>query len=152
MKAMARDYLALLHQKGFRVTPQRQLIFEAVRKGNGHISPEEIFQEVRRQAPSIHRATVYRTLDFLCDMRLVVGARIHRHEYYEAAGKVAHHHLICRRCNRVLALENRTVQRWFARIKSQKHFQVDMDHLTLSGLCSACQAADRAGRALRSHR
>ncbi|MGA2110855.1 MAG: transcriptional repressor [Anaerolineales bacterium] len=149
MKASARDYRDLFHQQGFRVTPQRQLILDAVRKRKGHISPEEIFQQVHRKAPSIHRATVYRTLDFLCDLRLVVATRIQRHAYYEIAGKVAHHHLVCRRCNRVFPLDNCTVQRWFAQIKEQKHFQVDIDHLTLSGLCPACQAEDRRDLTLR---
>lgn len=151
MKARGRDYRSLLHQQGYRLTHPRQLILEAVRERNGHISPQEIFLQVQRKAPSIHRATVYRTLDLLCDLRLVVATRIQRHAYYEIAGKVAHHHLVCRKCNRVLPLDNRTVQRWFAQIKAQKHFQVDMDHLTLSGLCPACQARDHQDLARGRH-
>jgi Fur family ferric uptake transcriptional regulator len=143
MKASARDYSDLFHQRGFRVTPQRQLILDVLREGNGHTTPQEIFQQVHRQAPSIHRATVYRTLDFLCELRLVVATRIQRRAYYEIAGRVAHHHLVCRTCNRVLPLDNRTVQRWFAEIRKRRHFQVDVDHLTLSGLCPDCQVEER---------
>ncbi|MGA2820640.1 MAG: transcriptional repressor [Anaerolineales bacterium] len=151
MTHFARDYPSLFHEQGFRVTPQRQLILDAVCEGNGHTTPEEIFQRVHHKAPSIHRATIYRTLDFLCDLRLVAATRIRRHTYYEIAGQVPHHHLACRKCNRVLPLDDRTVQRWFAQIKEKKHFQVDVDHLTLSGLCPACQADDRPGLAARRH-
>jgi len=41
------DYASLMHQRGFRVTPQRQLILDAICDGHGHTTLEEVFERVR---------------------------------------------------------------------------------------------------------
>jgi Fur family ferric uptake transcriptional regulator len=59
-----------IREQGFRVTPQRLLLLDAICEGNGHTTFDEIYRRVRSKAPGINQATVYRTLDFLCDLRL----------------------------------------------------------------------------------
>ena len=71
MAQTAIDFATQLHAHGYRLTPQRQLILEAVRRADDHITPEDVYQRVHRQNPAISRATIYRTLDFLCEMRLI---------------------------------------------------------------------------------
>lgn len=133
------DYAALLHERGFRVTPQRQLILDAVCAGAGHTTPEEIYERVRTTAPHVNRATVYRNLDFLCEMRLVVAAHIGGRMYYEIAGDAPHHHLICRRCDRVEQIGHEALKSVIARIEREHGFAVDMDHVALFGLCARCR-------------
>jgi Fur family ferric uptake transcriptional regulator len=104
------------------------------------VTPEAIYQWVAAQAPGVNRATVYRNLDFLCDRRLVVAARIGRETVYELAGLEPHHHLICRECSVTATLPNAAVQGFFREIHQAYAFSVDMDHLTLFGLCADCRA------------
>src|SRR3989304_4618580 len=86
------NYAALMRERGFRVTPQRQLILDAICEGDGHTTPDEIYERVRARTPHVNRATVYRTLDFLCEMRLVVAAQIGGHMGFGIAGGGTHHH------------------------------------------------------------
>ena len=132
------DYAALMRERGFRVTPQRQLILDAICEGGGHTSPDEIYTRVRAKAPAINLATVYRNLDFLCEMRLVVAAQIGGHMVYEIAGAIPHHHLICRKCNKVIQIGHETLKGFFDEIQRQQKFVIDMDHVTLFGLCQKC--------------
>lgn len=143
MSNQATSYTTLIRQRGFRVTPQRQLIMDAIQAGAGHTTPEEIYERVHLRAPAVNRATVYRNLDFLCEMRLVVAARIGSQMLYELAGKEPHHHLICRSCDRIEPLSHQTVKEFFDQIQGEQAFQIDMDHLTLFGLCKTCQRPSR---------
>jgi Fur family ferric uptake transcriptional regulator len=133
-----------MRDRGFRVTPQRQLILDAICAGGGHTTLEEIYARVHCQAPAVNRATVYRTLDFLLKLRLVVAADLGGgRTVYEIAGEVPHHHLVCRACGACQELPHTAVQRLMARVARDQSFQIDMDHITLFGLCAECQAAAR---------
>ncbi len=142
----ARGFKDLIRQRGYRVTPQRQLILDAICDGGGHLTPDEIYERVRLAAPAVNRATVYRNLDFLCDIRLVVAAQIGRRTVYEIAGEAPHHHLVCRRCNAMSSMEHSVVAQFFRQIVKTVGFAVDMDHLTLFGLCPECLQAGAASR------
>jgi Fe2+ or Zn2+ uptake regulation protein len=137
------DYAALIRRQGFRITPQRQIILDAVCEIGDHATPEAIYERVQRKSSAINRATVYRTLDFLCEMRLVVAARIGRSTLYEIAGVKPHHHLICRKCGAVLTLEHEHVRNFYKQVEREQNFHVDMDHLTLFGVCSDCRRVQR---------
>lgn len=130
----------LLRQKGYRVTSQRLAILDAVCEGNGHTTADAIFRRVLVKYPTVNRATIYRTLEFLCQLRLVVAADIGDGRLvYEIAGERPHHHLICQNCGAVELLDNKTVKPWFELIEKENKFFVDMDHLTLFGLCRECR-------------
>lgn len=131
---------------GCRVTPQRQMILTAIDSAGGHVTPNEIFRRVSAKAPAVNRATVYRNLDFLCEMRLVVAAQIGGKMYYEIAGDQPHHHLVCRRCDTVAEVSHQTVKALFDKIEREQSFLIDMDHLALFGLCSKCRDAGRGMR------
>jgi Fur family ferric uptake transcriptional regulator len=134
------DYAALLRERGFRVTPQRQLILDAICAAGDHLSPDDVYRRVRATAPAIHRATVYRTLDFLCEMRLIVAMRWRGRTFYEIAGEAPHHHLICRNCDQIARIDHKTMKALLARIERQHDFSIDMDHIVLFGLCSDCRS------------
>jgi Fur family transcriptional regulator, ferric uptake regulator len=65
-----------IHQHGFRLTSQRQVILEAVLEGASHSTTDEVYQRVARLAPEISLATIYRGLNFLCELRRLVAADI----------------------------------------------------------------------------
>lgn len=134
-----RDYVTLMRARGFRVTPQRQLILDAICEGKGHTTPEAIYARVRSKAPAVNRATVYRTLDFLCELRMVVAIRIGDQTFYEIAGDKPHHHLICRKCERMIQIDHATLESFVETIEQKHGFKIDMDHLGLFGLCEQCR-------------
>ena len=59
--------LADLRQKGYRITPQREMIIQAIAHTSNHMTAEEIFAEVQTRTQALNLATVYRTLDMLVD-------------------------------------------------------------------------------------
>ena len=137
------DLKALVRARGYRVTLQRQLILDAVCEGAGHSTPENIYQRVRQKASAVNLATVYRTLDFLHDLRLVHSADLGSGtKVYEIAGETPHHHLVCQGCGKVEGMAHAAVKGLFARIEREHGFRVLTDHLALFGLCANCQEGD----------
>ena len=90
------DWKAELRARGYRLTPQRQLVLEAVGE-IGHATPEEIASSVRRTASGLSISTVYRTLELLEDLGLVRHSHLgHGAPTYSLAAQDDHVHLVCR--------------------------------------------------------
>ena len=132
-----------LHTHGYRLTPQRQVILEAVRQADDHITPEQVYETVHAQHPAISRATIYRTLDFLCEQRLVTAMHWGGQTYYEIAGETPHHHLICRTCGGVAEIDRALIDLLIAATAKKHRFTIDMDHIALFGQCRACADHNR---------
>ena len=139
-------------EQGWRVTLQRELILAAIRAAGGHVTPGEIYKRVFVKAPAVNRATVYRNLDFLCEVRLVVAAQIGGQMYYELAGEEPHHHLVCRQCDRIEQISHQMLKDMLDRIDREQSFVVDMDHLALFGLCAQCRNDRSIGNTRRPKR
>lgn len=140
---MSIDVATHLHTQGYRLTPQRQAILEAVRQAGDHITPEQVYETVHLQQPAISRATIYRTLDFLCEQRLITAMHWGGQTYYEIAGETPHHHLICRTCGGVAEIDRELIDLLIVATAKKHRFTIDMDHIALFGQCRACVDKNR---------
>jgi Fur family ferric uptake transcriptional regulator len=129
----------MLRERGLRLTPQRQLILEAVHE-LGHATPEQVHHCVRERAAGINITTVYRTLELLEELGLVTHTHLsHGSPTYHAAGEDQHVHLVCRTCGSVGEVDPavmRPVTEW---LRDQEGFRVDVGHVSLFGVCDACK-------------
>jgi Fur family ferric uptake transcriptional regulator len=129
-----------LRAGGYRVTPQRQLVLEAVGRLE-HATPEEICAEVRHTARGVNVSTIYRTLELLEQLGLVKHSHIHHGApSYHLSGHEEHVHLICRDCEQVTEVDQATVEPLVRALERSKGFATDVGHLTVFGLCADCQA------------
>jgi Fur family ferric uptake transcriptional regulator len=135
------DYGSLLRHRGFRMTPQREIILEAISAGHGHTSFDEIFARVQARSPAMNRATIYRTLEFLRQQELVFSAEIGGQTVYEIAAGEMHHHLVCINCGAIEELHHEEVKPFFEQLERAHQFHVLTNHLALFGLCRNCQAS-----------
>lgn len=141
MAQPATDFATHLHAQGYRLTPQRQLILDAICRAGAHVTPEQVYGAVHQQHPAISRATIYRTLDFLCEMRLIHAMYWGGQMYYEIVGDEPHHHLICRDCGAIEQLDHALLEELIGAVAKQHRFDIDMDHVALFGLCRKCRVS-----------
>jgi Fur family ferric uptake transcriptional regulator len=134
-----RDWVSRMRDRGFRVTPQRQLILDTICESGGHTTSEEIYERVHAKAPAVNLATIYRTVDFLRKLRLITEMHMGGKTYYEIAGEAPHHHLVCRQCGATQAIGHEKLESMFAEIERERGFYVDVEHLPLFGLCKQCR-------------
>jgi Fur family ferric uptake transcriptional regulator len=127
-----------LRARGYRLTPQRQLVLDAVRR-LGHSTPDELATEVQRIAPSVNITTIYRTLELLEQVGLVRHAHLdHGAPTYHPAEN-EHVHLVCRGCGSVLEESTDLVADLVGRLRGERGFEVDVGHITIFGTCEQCQ-------------
>ena len=96
-----REWDEQLRARGYRVTPQRQLVLEAVARLD-HATPEEIGAQVQQTARGVNISTIYRTLELLEQIGMVTHTHLHHGApTYHLATDADHVHLVCRDCGRV---------------------------------------------------
>lgn len=132
------DWKKDLRERGYRLTPQRQLVLEAV-DALEHATPEDILAEVRRTASGVNISTVYRTLELLEELGLVSHAHLgHGAPTYHLADRHHHMHLVCRDCGQVTEVDVATAAPLTDRLRAEFGFDTDMKHFAIFGRCAAC--------------
>ena len=139
------DLVTILRERGQRMTPQRQLILEAVQSLQGHISAEAVHSLVVQRFPQVNISTVYRTLELLQELGLVT----HTHfddgiAQYHRADEGLHQHLVCRACGLEKELDLEILEPLARELRREYGFELDLAHFALVGLCRTC-AAQRTG-------
>jgi len=136
--SMADTWQEELRARGYRVTPQRQLVLEAVTTLE-HGTPEEICTEVQRTARGVNISTVYRTLELLEELGLVKHTHLgHGPPTYHLATEAEHVHLVCRKCGAVDDVAPSVADQMIDLLQREYGFQTDVHHLTVYGRCRKC--------------
>ena len=127
-----------LRARGYRVTPQRQLVLEAV-TALEHATPEEICARVQQTARGVNISTVYRTLDALTELGIVDHVHFgHGRAVYHLRDE-AHQHLYCERCERVEELPVEKLRPFVQLLERDYGFELDRRHFAIVGTCRACR-------------
>ena len=136
-----------LHTSGYRLTMQRQLVWDTLRHSKKHISADDILGSVRRQYPRFNLATIYRSLEVLEELGLVKETRIRDRAYYELAEEgTDHYHLVCDRCGSTLHIEGDHMVPVLHHITDEHQFMVSNADLVVHGRCARCQAKAAGAR------
>lgn len=134
------DIAVMLRRAGHKVTPQRMLIIEVLRKASGHVTAAQIAEEVRARYPVVDLSTVYRTLDVLKRMRVATAIDVGTGDaLFEWAQPERHHHLVCTSCDRIANLDHQYLADLDDRLRRDVGFQANLDHFAIFGLCRECQ-------------
>jgi Fur family ferric uptake transcriptional regulator len=132
------DLRAKLRGSGYRLTPQRELILDAV-DTLGHATPDEVLAEVRKSSSALNISTVYRTLEVLEQLGLVRHAHLSdRAPTYHSIRDHEHFHLVCRNCHKVISVGPDVLKPLLATLETEFGFTADVGHLTVFGTCREC--------------
>ncbi len=127
-----------LRERGLRLTPQRELVLTAVR-ALGHATPEEIAEYIHRTYPSINLSTVYRNLETLENVGLVLHSHLgHGGATYHAAEELNHLHLVCGKCGSIGEAPIDTAATFVNALADDYGFKTDVTHFAVYGKCINC--------------
>jgi len=115
-----------------RLTKQRQLVNDVAMK-LFHPSADEVYELVKKENPSISRATVYRNLNILAEdgflRKLFLSSGATR---FDTNVKL-HDHFYCEKCGVIIDLEDSST------IKIPIGFEVHSHSTTFYGICQKCK-------------
>lgn len=126
-----------LHERGLRMTPQRQLVVDAVRD-LGHATPEQICSRVQAAAPAVNITTVYRTLELLERIGLVRHTHLGHGAPTYSEREHQHVHLVCHECGAVTEAPTDLMVPLAEQLAGESGFVLDATHVALSGRCASC--------------
>lgn len=144
---MLSELATMLRRRGCRMTRPRSAIVTALQRSALHLSAGDIVRNIHSRGIKLGLTTVYRTLDLLVEMGLIVRHEFGDGEYrYELAEgfKEHHHHLVCTGCDRVIeypafAEEDALVARMTEILARRHRFNIQGHQFSFVGLCDRCQ-------------
>lgn len=132
----------IVKQKGLKYTEQREIILQVLLNAPGHLSAEDVYNEVKLNFPesNIGIATVYRALSFLEEVHLVTSISFGTDgKKYETNTKFHHDHLICTSCGKIVEFIDEDIEKRQDKIAKENGFKITNHVMQLFGNCSDCQ-------------
>jgi Fur family ferric uptake transcriptional regulator len=147
------DIMLKISQAGHKLTDSRRAVVELALRREHHFSAAELYEDVKREAPSVGRATVFRTLDLLSNMQLLEKVHIGEgcHSYVVCQSR-HHHHLICNSCGMTVNFENCALNETLQQLAQQTNFDIRGHWLEVFGQCASCQRKEQQEMALTGSR
>jgi Fur family ferric uptake transcriptional regulator len=137
-----RSLLEELVSRGVRVTAQRRALIEVIQEASEHLDAGTLLELARRRTSGVDRATVYRTIDLLKNLRLIDELDLMHLEgekhYYEASTKHDHIHMACFRCGRIEEFSSPVFERLKTEITAETGFQIRVIRVEAGGYCRDC--------------
>ncbi len=131
------EFRRVCREHNLAATHQRQKIYEALVSRSEHFSPEEIYEQVKQDLPSISLATVYKNLKTFVQAGVVREVSPH-HGWRLDANPHPHHHLVCTHCRSVTDLDIDFLEPVKLQRKLPAGFKVQQFSIEVRGVCKAC--------------
>jgi Fur family ferric uptake transcriptional regulator len=130
----------ILSNSSQRVTAQRTLLLELLRRSGGHVDADELYRLAKRKNSRISLSTVYRNLQLFKKLELIEERHFDdEHHHYEVKSGEEHQHLLCISCGRVVEFDYPAGRRFRNDIGRKYNFDITGVEIHLTGLCSACR-------------
>jgi len=137
---------AWLRARGERMSQPRRVVLAVLADHQDHLSAEQVVTAVEQRDPSVHRSTVYRTLETLVDVGLVQHVHLgHGPTLYHLTPLGGDHvHLQCVSCGSIADAPLDVLTATAEHLSRLQGFRLDVCHVALSGTCADCRVAESA--------
>lgn len=144
MKEKAKEkkiFSKFLKDRGQRFTKERSAILQKTFSYRGHFDPESLYLQIKGTGLKASRASVYRTLNLLCECGLIERVtKTERGTIYEHTfGHDHHDHMLCIECGSIIEFYSENLERLQEQICEKQNFQGTSHTLEIRGYCKKCK-------------
>ena len=129
-----------LKTKGYKMTPQRELVFRSFFELGEHVSVDELFDRVRQVDKAVGYSTVWRNLKLICEVGLArevnVGDGVTR---YDRVTRKPHGHFYCVSCKSLEEFDLNEIAGRLAKVASAEKFETESFKVEIEGVCQSCR-------------
>ncbi|MCW6034695.1 transcriptional repressor [Spirulina subsalsa FACHB-351] len=138
MEQRADQIVKTMKTKGLRVTPQRFAVYANLLERKDHPTAEQILQDLNQEAPRSSQATVYSSLQALCQVNLVKAVLLEEGVCRYDANINRHHHFRCKCCGKIEDIPwEQLPEMTFEQLRPG--LQVEGYEVTVHGICDRCE-------------
>lgn len=108
---------------------------------NPHFEAEEIYVELKKQGYQISRASVFRNLTLFTNARILRKSKFgENHFHYELCNDQSffHHHLICKKCGKVIEFKSSQIKKYATSAAKVNNFHNIEYRFEIFGICEDC--------------
>jgi Fe2+ or Zn2+ uptake regulation protein len=134
------DVRTILDDAGYRLTAARRSVADLIDGRVGHFTAADLVADARRRRLGVGRATIFRTLDVLVDLRAVERIDLPSGEHaYVSCEPTHHHHVVCSVCGRSRDIDDAGWRAAIRDVEERTGYRIDDHRLELFGRCPDCQ-------------
>lgn len=126
-----------LKDKGLRVTPQRFAVYANLLDRADHPTAEQVLYDLNQNAPTSSQATVYTSLQALCEVGLVREVLLEEGIRRYDANVMPHHHFRCGRCGTIEDIPWEDVPE-VSLSQVRSGLKIESYEITFHGICESC--------------
>jgi Fur family ferric uptake transcriptional regulator len=137
---MSRNRSSDMKLAGYVSTPQRQLVFETIRRSGGLLDARELYKLVNAKDANISLATVYRSLNLFKQAGLLDEHRLGRSRCcYELKQSLDHQHMLCKGCGKIFEFKSPLILELVEKIRAENEFIIEKIEVCIQGSCRDCR-------------
>jgi Fur family peroxide stress response transcriptional regulator len=130
-----------LRDNGHKITPQRLAIVKILAKSEGHPSVENIYDQIKRDFPTMSLATVYRNIVLIKSLGEVLELGFpDGSNRYDGNKPKPHPHVICIKCKKIVDPVLDSLDEMKKEVAEETDFKILNHRLDFFGICSECMA------------
>ncbi|MCD4679392.1 MAG: transcriptional repressor [Bacteroidales bacterium] len=141
---MKNKIIKTLSNQDFRITPVREKMVEYFSNIKQPLTAIQILELFRVDKVKVHKATVYREIDFLLSHDVIHSLNLRKDAVsYELNSLSHHHHFVCEKCGDTIDIIPEKVETALRKfetnlIKKEK-VKVNYHSLKIFGFCNRCK-------------
>ena len=145
MKSAKTIFNQYLRKNGMLYSKQREQIMDIFLKTEKHPTVNDLYELVRKKNPKIGLATVYRTMEVICDAGLARkldfgdGTKHYEHKYKHQH----HHHLVCLKCGKIIEITSGKIEEIQKKLAKKHGFTITRDTMKMFGICKTCKRKEK---------
>ena len=125
--------------KGLRSSKNRDCVISVLSKTSIPLSIEDIFYKVKTKNNGISLSTVYRIIDKLVELNIVIKSATYGDKaLYELVQNGHHHYIICTKCKKMAILDSCPISELEQKILNDTGFYVTGHKYEIYGECEEC--------------
>ena len=121
-----------------RMTKQRQIIIEELKKVTSHPTADQLYEMVRKRLPKISLSTVYRNLETLSAEGMVLKMDSAGTQKRFDGTVENHYHIRCSQCGRVDDVHMETIPEIEEIARRRSNYQSVSHIIEFTGICPDC--------------
>jgi Fur family peroxide stress response transcriptional regulator len=133
-----KDITTFLRTNGFKATPQRLAVYDALARSAAHPTADMLFAALRPQFPTMSLATVYKTVDIFVRLGLVKILNTGEFSFRYDANTSDHAHVQCKKCGGVTDVFSVDAGNIIKEAEAGTGCKISGKEIYFFGLCPAC--------------
>ena len=139
----AETIIQKLRDTGHKITPQRLAIIKIIAKSTGHPSVEDIYDQIKKDFPTMSLATVYRNIVLIKSLGEVLELGFpDGSNRYDGNKPYPHPHVICIKCKKIVDPDLDSLDDMKKEVAAETNFKILNHRLDFFGICSNCRAGE----------